>query len=334
MSRMTNNKRTATTAALDQHDSSKAAACKSDNNKRQQAASLNRSAAHQQASVPVFVQKLHHMLSSPNAEEIQAIVSWNANDDGQTFIVKNCQLFSQRVIPKYFDCTLSSFKRQLNYYGFIRVVDDDVNQLESATKKKGKNKSRAMKYRHERNKFQRNRPEMLYEIRRSTCNDPKIELDYLRDKVNSLEDECTDLKKELKDVKAQMHSWIQVMQQNQDNAVDNPLPLQQRTASATVALKRSKSMGIGCAAVRIMSTESTMGVTAKEKDWELFHDAMFMGSQGSYSNRTISDPGMLDVLLNAGGKLQQMQHDEDELGESDNHGNEDDSSLCEETIPV
>jgi len=92
---------------------------------------------------------------------------------------------------------------------------------------------------------------------------------------------------------------------------------------------------IGCTAVRIKSTESTMGVTAKEKDWELFQDVMFMGSQGSYSNRTISDPGMLDVLLNAGaGKLQQLQHDEDELGESDNACDDDDDSLYEETIPV
>merc|ERR1712071_140448 len=159
----------------------------------------------------MFVQKLHHMLTSPNADDIKAIVSWNDNDNGQTFIVKNCQLFSQRVIPKYFDCTLSSFKRQLNYYGFVRVTDDDNNIIV----KKGKKKSRAMKYRHERGKFQQNHPEMLYEIRRSTCNDPKIELDYLRDKVNSLEDECSAFRKELTDVKTQMQSWIEITPRQQ-----------------------------------------------------------------------------------------------------------------------
>ena len=141
--------------------------------------------------------EIAHMLSSPNVDDIKDIVSWNDSDNGQTFIVKNSQLFSQRIIPKYFDCTLSSFKRQLNYYGFVRVMGDNSNIIV----KKGKQKSKAMKYRHERGKFQRDHPEMLYEIRRSTCNDPKIELDYLCDKINSLEDECSHPRNELTDAK-------------------------------------------------------------------------------------------------------------------------------------
>jgi len=187
---------------------------------------------------------------------------------------------------------------------------------------------------------------MLYEIRRSTCNDPKVELDYLRDKVNSLEDECTDLKKELKDVKAQMHSWIQVMQQQQNlttpnlgapissakNYNANQLRVQQRTASITIDLNSSSQVP-GCEAVRMKSTESTTGLAVQENDWELFQNAMFMGSQGSCglnlakpsADRTISDPGLLDALLNAGGKLER-----DEDGESDN----DDDSSYEETVPV
>ena len=281
------------------------------------------------------------MLSSPNADDIKAIVSWNDSDNGQTFIVKNSQLFSQRIIPKYFDCTLSSFKRQLNYYGFVRVTDDDVNNIV----KKGKKKSRAMKYRHERGKFQQNHPEMLYEIRRSTCNDPKIELDYLRDKVNSLEDECSDLRKELTDVKTQMQSWIEIMQRQQQQQQLNPstslngvspLPHQRRAASITfelnsLPLPRSKSMGVGCATVRMKSTESTSGMAAKEQDWELFQDAMFTeGCQGSLrkpsAERTLSNPGLLDALLNTGGKL-------DQGGFGDGQSDNDDSSY-DETVPV
>lgn len=70
-------------------------------------------------------------------------------------------------------------------------------------------KSRALIYRHERDKFRRWHPELLYEIRRSTGSDPKIELDYLREKVCSLEDDIVEMFGELTEIKAQMQSFQQ-----------------------------------------------------------------------------------------------------------------------------
>ena len=281
----------------------------------------------QNASIPLFVQKLHHMLSSPNANDIKAIVSWNDNDNGQTFIVKNSQLFSQRIIPKYFDCTLSSFKRQLNYYSFVRVTDDDSNNLGlNKSSKKSEKKSKAMKYRHERGKFQRDHPEMLYEIRRSTCNDPKIELGYLRDKVNSLEDECFDLRKDLMDFKTQMEPWIKIMQQQHQLHQIEPLgaAASLNGVNAYLPLPQSKSMGgVGCVSARMRSTEITLDMAAKEQDWELFQDNMFTDvshedSRKPSADRTISNPGMLDTLLNYGEEKMPLQQEEDE---DNNHGN-------------
>uniref|UniRef100_A0A7S2PHY4 HSF-type DNA-binding domain-containing protein n=1 Tax=Leptocylindrus danicus TaxID=163516 RepID=A0A7S2PHY4_9STRA len=241
----------------------------------------------QKTHISVFVQKLHHMLSSPNAKDIQAIVSWNDDVDGQTFIVKNCQLFSQQVLPKYFDCTLNSFKRQLNYYGFVRVPTDAA--IASAEIHK---KSRALIYRHERDKFRQNHPELLYEVRRSTGSDPKIELDYLREKVCSLEDDIAEMSGELNEIKTQMLIFQEFMttQQSASNvagisssrqpsvdysfAMNMPLPLLHSPTKNDVD-NNAYGQGSSCLSPTHVdpSTNNTLPAT-RGKDWEHLKDAM------------------------------------------------------------
>jgi hypothetical protein len=69
----------------------------------------------------VFPWKLHKMLEEAPAKNFNHIVSWVQN--GTAFKVHNAQGFLANVIYQYFDQSkYESFRRQLNLYGFTRVV--------------------------------------------------------------------------------------------------------------------------------------------------------------------------------------------------------------------
>ncbi|KAG7363730.1 HSF-type DNA-binding protein [Nitzschia inconspicua] len=77
----------------------------------------NSSAANQH----VFPWKLYKMLEEAPAKKFDHIVSWVQN--GTAFKVHNAQGFLAEVIYQYFDQSkYESFRRQLNLYGFTRVV--------------------------------------------------------------------------------------------------------------------------------------------------------------------------------------------------------------------
>lgn len=68
-----------------------------------------------------FPWKLHDMLCESERDGFQHIVSWGA--DGTVFCVHDQKEFVDKVMPTYFDQTkYDSFRRQLNLYGFTRVV--------------------------------------------------------------------------------------------------------------------------------------------------------------------------------------------------------------------
>ena len=68
-----------------------------------------------------FPWKLYDMLTDAEENGFESIVSWEL--DGMAFKVHNHDLFLETVMPLYFDQTkYESFRRQLNLYGFSRVV--------------------------------------------------------------------------------------------------------------------------------------------------------------------------------------------------------------------
>eukprot|EP00816_Leptocylindrus_hargravesii_P013663 CAMPEP_0196826988 /NCGR_PEP_ID=MMETSP1362-20130617/93919_1 /TAXON_ID=163516 /ORGANISM="Leptocylindrus danicus, Strain CCMP1856" /LENGTH=652 /DNA_ID=CAMNT_0042207599 /DNA_START=140 /DNA_END=2098 /DNA_ORIENTATION=+ len=211
-----------------------------ENNKTNQKLPSNR-------PVPMFLQKLFHMLETATGDpRMSPIVSWSEHHN-DCFCIHNVQAFSSQVIPKYFESTMSSFKRQLNYYGFQKINDapllleeqasnSDTSVVAKATSKKktgnnnlkkskkGGNDLSTMTYRHEHGKFQRNRPDLLPQVRRATrAVDPKAESAELREKVTHLEEEVLRLTDELRRIRGEMTHFKSFIDQRQCSS-SMPLP--------------------------------------------------------------------------------------------------------------
>ncbi|CAA0830793.1 Heat stress transcription factor B-2a [Striga hermonthica] len=71
-------------------------------------------------SLTPFLTKTYQLVDD---REIDDVISWNA--DGSTFIVWDTSEFARELLPKYFKHNnFSSFIRQLNTYGFRKVMPD------------------------------------------------------------------------------------------------------------------------------------------------------------------------------------------------------------------
>ncbi|EAW06880.1 putative stress response transcription factor SrrA/Skn7 [Aspergillus clavatus NRRL 1] len=101
-----------------------------------------------------FVRKLYKMLEDPSYAEI---VRWG--DDGDSFVVLECEKFTKTILPKHFKhSNFASFVRQLNKYDFHKVRQ---NNEENGQSPYGQN---AWEFKHP--EFRANSKESLDNIRR------------------------------------------------------------------------------------------------------------------------------------------------------------------------
>ncbi|XP_056127508.1 heat shock factor protein isoform X1 [Rhinichthys klamathensis goyatoka] len=105
-------------------------------------------------SVPAFVSKLWALVE---AESTNELICWS--QDGCSFLVQDEQRFSREVLPLYFKhSNMTSFVRQLNMYGFHKVVHLDAGLP------KADGQLNCVEFQHE--DFQRAQPHLLGLIHR------------------------------------------------------------------------------------------------------------------------------------------------------------------------
>ncbi|KAM3127033.1 hypothetical protein pb186bvf_020877, partial [Paramecium bursaria] len=80
----------------------------------------------QKGSVPSFLTKLFDIMENGDLEQV---ISWN--HEGTAFIVHNQNVFSEKILPKYFKHkNFPSFLRQLNMYNFKKSKDEGNQKFE------------------------------------------------------------------------------------------------------------------------------------------------------------------------------------------------------------
>jgi HSF-type DNA-binding len=86
---------------------------------------LKTARGHVQEQFPL---KLYRMLESVNDSSHSKIVSWQSY--GRAFKVHDKEKFASEVIPEHFPSLggFPSFQRQLNIYGFLRLISDGPDQ--------------------------------------------------------------------------------------------------------------------------------------------------------------------------------------------------------------
>ncbi|XP_032083511.1 heat shock factor protein 3-like isoform X2 [Thamnophis elegans] len=151
------------------------------------------------SSVPGFLAKLWSLVEDPGSDDV---IAWSRN--GQNFCILDEQRFAKELLPKYFKHNnLSSFIRQLNIYGFRKVI-----ALENGMITSGKNI--AIEFQHPF--FKRGKVDLLANIKRKVATvrpeDLKIcpddlhkvlsEVQEMREQQNSMDIKLESMKRENK----------------------------------------------------------------------------------------------------------------------------------------
>ncbi|CDS13061.1 hypothetical protein LRAMOSA05245 [Lichtheimia ramosa] len=137
-------------------------------------------------NVSTFISKLYSMVGD---KKHQDLICWN--NAGTSFLITNSKSFSQQVLPEYFKHgNFSSFVRQLNMYGFRKIN-------KAPRIKRGGMASQEEIWEFSHQKFQRDWPDMLWEIKRKA-----VESDVLRRETGD------------------MQACFSMVQQSQDNLIE------------------------------------------------------------------------------------------------------------------
>lgn len=174
---------------------------------------------------PIFLRKTYHMIDSCDPE----IAAWS--DNGETFVVKQPDVFEKSIIPQFFKHSkFSSFVRQLNFYGFRKIKYSDTIKIDTKLEAETANYWR---FRHE--KFIRGKPELLADIRRHNSQSsvekdkagestqPRKEVTSLKSEVDVLKDRIADMSKNINDLTklVQNMAVAEVKPQAMDVAMDS-----------------------------------------------------------------------------------------------------------------
>ena len=242
-----------------------------------------KAATKKESDAPMFLRKAFFIINTCDPQ----IASWS--DDGLTFWVKDPDRFATEVIPQCFKHNhFSSFVRQLNFYGFRKLRDEDVELRNTDVEK-----AKWCHFHHP--KFQRGRPDLLVEITKNTHKDvaEKTELEALRREVKDLKSQIKNLKVDMGILTSLVEDWSKQTQTDNDNSLSQPLSKKQKlsptpfTATpmipAPVAPQKLKS--------RELSNVSNVSMSSEDEE---FLNSLF-AEEGGFDN--LSPDSLPDTVL-------------------------------------
>lgn len=147
-----------------------------------------------------FLGKLVDMSKNVNAD----IAGWSA--DGTQFLIKDTNRFNEEVLKQYFNGQPNTFTRQLHFYGFRKTESEEGQG--------------GWGFSHE--KFRRDNPDLVYEIRRKTKRggmDKDGEAVY---KPEILAREFKDLKRRLRAAENQIQKLEELVAPLRGSQLDEP----------------------------------------------------------------------------------------------------------------
>ena len=172
-------------------------------------------------SVPIFLRKTYTMIDTCDP----SIANWSP--DGLSFVVRNVEEFTSKTLGQFFKHkNLSSFIRQLNFYGFRKIKYVPLpfsapNNVES----------KHLKFRHE--KFQRGFPELMKEIRQPKRFEAaeKLEVNRLQGEVSELKAAITTMSNNI----SKLSSLVDKLVNNQHEMCHTCVPSDDSSTSDVIA---------------------------------------------------------------------------------------------------
>ncbi|XP_048338887.1 heat shock factor protein 3-like [Sphaerodactylus townsendi] len=198
-------------------------------------------------AVPGFLAKLWALVEDPGTDDV---VSWSRN--GQNFSILDEQRFAKELLPKYFKHNnLSSFIRQLNIYGFRKVVALENGMMTSA-------KNSAIEFQHpffKREKFNllANIKRKVSAVRAEELNNCPEDLQKVLSEVQEMREQQSNMDLKLANMRRENKAlWKEVVSLRQKHSQQQQLLskilefiLNLMRQNCIVGLKRKRSLSDG-----------------------------------------------------------------------------------------
>jgi len=248
--------------------------------------------------VPIFLRKTYHMINTCDP----LVASWS--DNGETFVVKQPDVFEKKIIPQFFKHNkFSSFVRQLNFYGFRKIKFSDTIKIDAKLEAETAN---FWRFRHEN--FLRGKPELLTEIRRSNSQSTvekskptqrrTEDVSVLKTEVSTLKDRISLMSSNIE----QLTTLVQKITMNEQSVKDVGVSVQKPQENVVVGNKRKKFDALSPIVPEIVVSSIEPKVEDEMEGVEFTPGSMFpparpLRQESNGSN--ISDDAFVDQLFNA-----------------------------------